>query len=120
MDLPGVEFFIISSSSIKDIFLIDPKLIFKSVQKCRVTNMFAAPTMIKLMVDSFDAERFDHTSMKTLNYGGAPMLVEDLKEAMTKLGPCLVQLYGQDESPMTITYLPHGDHVLDGSAEQMK
>jgi len=98
----------------------DPDLIFKSIQKYRVTNMFAAPTMIKLMVDSFDAERFDHTSMKALNYGGAPMLVEDLKEAMTKLGPCLVQLYGQGESPMTITYLPHGDHVLDGTAEQMK
>jgi acyl-CoA synthetase (AMP-forming)/AMP-acid ligase II len=98
----------------------DPELIFKAVQKYRVTNMFAAPTMIKLMVDSFDAERFDHSSMKALNYGGAPMLVEDLKEAMTKLGPCLVQLYGQAESPMTITNLSHRDHVLDGSAERMK
>jgi acyl-CoA synthetase (AMP-forming)/AMP-acid ligase II len=48
------------------------------------------------------------------------MLVEDLKEAMRKLGPCLVQLYGQAESPMTITYLPHRDHVLDGTAEQIK
>jgi acyl-CoA synthetase (AMP-forming)/AMP-acid ligase II len=98
----------------------DPELIFESIQKYRVTNMFAAPTMIKLMVDSFDAARFDHASMKALNYGGAPMLVEDLKQAMTTLGPCLVQLYGQGESPMTITYLPHRDHILDGSAAQMK
>ncbi|MCJ7684071.1 MAG: AMP-binding protein, partial [Desulfobacteraceae bacterium] len=56
----------------------------------------------------------------SLNYGGAPMLVEYLKAAMPKLGRCLVQLYGQAESPMTITYLPHADHVLDGPPEQMK
>jgi acyl-CoA synthetase (AMP-forming)/AMP-acid ligase II len=48
------------------------------------------------------------------------MLAEDLKAAMKKLGPCLVQLFGQAESPMTITYLPHGDHVLDGTPEQME
>jgi acyl-CoA synthetase (AMP-forming)/AMP-acid ligase II len=82
--------------------------------------MFAAPTMIKLMVESAAVDRYDHSSLKALNYGGAPMLVEDLKEAMMKLGPCLVQLYGQAESPMTITYLPHRDHVLDGTPEQMK
>ncbi|UCF57347.1 MAG: long-chain fatty acid--CoA ligase [Deltaproteobacteria bacterium] len=98
----------------------DPELIFKSIQQYRVTNMFAAPTMIKLMVESPEVDRYDHSSLKALNYGGAPMLVEDLKEAVTKLGPCLVQLYGQAESPMTITYLPHRDHILEGTPEQMK
>jgi len=98
----------------------DPDLIFHSIQNHRVTNMFAAPTMIKLMIESPAVDRYDHTSMKSLNYGGAPMLVEDLKEAMSKLGRCLVQLYGQAESPMTITYLPHCDHVLDGPPDQMK
>jgi len=48
------------------------------------------------------------------------MLVEDLMQAMAKLGPCLVQLYGQGESPMTITYLPHQDHVLAGDDKQVK
>jgi acyl-CoA synthetase (AMP-forming)/AMP-acid ligase II len=48
------------------------------------------------------------------------MLVEDLKTAMEKLGPCLVQLFGQAESPMTITYLSHRDHILEGTPKQMK
>jgi acyl-CoA synthetase (AMP-forming)/AMP-acid ligase II len=48
------------------------------------------------------------------------MLAEDLKQALAKLGPCLVQLFGQAESPMTITYLPQYDHVLEGTPEQMK
>jgi acyl-CoA synthetase (AMP-forming)/AMP-acid ligase II len=98
----------------------DPGLIFKTIQEYRITNMFAAPTMVKLMVDSPAVDRYDHSSLKCLNYGGGPMLVEDLKQAMEKLGPCLVQLFGQGESPMTITYLPHGDHVLYGTPEQMK
>lgn len=46
------------------------------------------------------------------------MYAEDLKRALQKLGPCLVQLYGQGESPMTITYLPPWDHVLEGTPEQ--
>jgi acyl-CoA synthetase (AMP-forming)/AMP-acid ligase II len=98
----------------------DPELIFKTIQEYRVTNMFAAPTMIKMMIQSPAVGRYDLRSLRSLNYGGAPMLVEDLKEAMAKLGTCMVQLFGQAESPMTITYLPHRDHVLDGSPEQMK
>jgi len=98
----------------------DAEEAFHSIQDYRVTNLFAAPTMVKLMVDSPAVDRYDHSSLRALNYGGAPMMVEDLKKAMEKLGDCLVQLFGQAESPMTITYLPHRDHVLDGTPEQMK
>jgi len=98
----------------------DPELVFKTIQDYRVTNIFAAPPMITLMIDSPAVDRYDHRSLKALNYGGAPMLVEDLKEAIAKLGPCLVQLFGQAESPMTITYLSHRDHILEGTPKQMK
>ena len=98
----------------------DPETVLRTIQEHRVTNMFAAPTMIKRLIDSPAIDRYDHSSLKYLNYGGAPMLVEDLIDAMRKLGRCLVQLYGQAESPMTITYLPHDDHVLDGDSDQMK
>ncbi len=98
----------------------DPELVFKTIEEYRITNMFAAPTMIKLMVDSPAVDRYDHSSLKSLNYGGAPMLVEDLKNDMVKLGPCLVQLFGQAESPMTITYLSHKDHVQEGTPKQME
>ena len=97
-----------------------PEQVLKTIETYRVTNMFAAPTMIKLLIDCPAINQYDHSSLKALNYGGAPMLVEDLMQAMQKLGPCLVQLYGQAESPMTITYLSHDDHVLDGDSDQMK
>jgi long-chain acyl-CoA synthetase len=38
-------------------------------------------------------------------YGGAPMYVEDARAALDRFGPCLAQIYGQGESPMTITTL---------------
>jgi len=98
----------------------DPALVFETIEKHRITNMFAAPTMIKLMVESPALEKYDLGSLRSLNYGGAPMLVEDLKDAMAKLGPCLVQLFGQAESPMTITCLSHKDHVPEGTPEQME
>lgn len=97
----------------------DPELVFETIETHRVTNMFAAPTMVKLMLDSPNLEQFDHSSLRSLNYGGGPMLVEDLTAAVKKLGPCLVQLFGQAESPMTITYLPQRDHMVDGSDEKM-
>ena len=98
----------------------DPEVVFKTIEKYRVTNMFVAPTMIKLMINHPAVTIYDHGSLRSLNYGGAPMLVEDLKEGIQKLGPCLVQLFGQGESPMTITYLPHRDHVLEGAEIQLK
>lgn len=95
----------------------DPELIFQSIEKYRVTNMFAAPTMIKMLIDHPAVDRYDLGSLRSLNYGGAPMMVEDLKKAIEKLGPCLVQLFGQGESPMTISYLPHWAHRTDTGPE---
>jgi acyl-CoA synthetase (AMP-forming)/AMP-acid ligase II len=97
----------------------NPELVFKTIEQYRVTNMFAAPTMINLMINSSMVDKYNHDSLKALNYGGAPMLVEDLKAAIAKLGPCLVQLFGQAESPMTITYLPHKNHIVEGTPEQI-
>jgi acyl-CoA synthetase (AMP-forming)/AMP-acid ligase II len=97
----------------------EPKVVFETIQEHRITNMFAAPTMVKLLVESPVLGDYDLSSMKCLNYGGGPMYVEDLKKAISRLGPCLVQLFGQGESPMTITYLPTRDHVAQGTPEQI-
>ncbi len=72
--------------------------------------MFAAPTMVNRWVRS-DAEltkaRLDH--LKVIVYGGAPMYAEDAEKALARFGPKLAQIYGQGESPMTITYLSRHD-----------
>lgn len=98
----------------------EPKVVCETIQKRKITNMFAAPTMVKLLVSWPEIDNYDLRSLKCLNYGGGPSYVEDLKEAIRKLPPCLVQLYGQGESPMTITYLRKEEHVLEGMEEQME
>jgi long-chain acyl-CoA synthetase len=64
---------------------------------------FAAPTMVKRLVESpaLRGASLDH--LKAIVYGGGPMYVEDAKAAFAALGPRLAQIYGQGESPMTIT-----------------
>ena len=98
----------------------EPKVVCETIQKRKITNMFAAPAMIKILVDWPEIDNYDLSSLKCLNYGGAPMYVEDLKKAVRKLGQCLVQLYGQVECPMTITYLRKEDHVLEGMKDEIE
>ena len=64
---------------------------------------FAAPTMVKRLVNdpALGAARLER--LTAIVYGGGPMSVEDAKAAFAALGPRLAQIYGQGESPMTIT-----------------
>jgi acyl-CoA synthetase (AMP-forming)/AMP-acid ligase II len=98
----------------------EPKAVFETIQRRKVTNMFVAPAMIKRLVTSPEIGRYDLSSVRCINYGGAPIYEEDLKEAVRKMGHVFVQLFGQAESPMTITYLPKEEHLLEGTEEQMK
>ncbi|MES2412481.1 MAG: AMP-binding protein [Pseudomonadota bacterium] len=66
---------------------------------------FAAPTMVKRLVDHISAAKADVSGFKTIVYGGGPMYAEDMKQALDVMGPCFAQIYGQGESPMTITAL---------------
>ena len=98
----------------------EPKIVFETIQKRKVTNVFMAPAMIKRLVASPEFGRYDLSSMKCINYGGAPIYEEDLKDAVRKWGPVFVQLFGQAESPMTISYLRKEEHLLEGNPEEMK
>jgi acyl-CoA synthetase (AMP-forming)/AMP-acid ligase II len=98
----------------------DPKVVFETIQRRRVTNMFMAPAMIKRLITSPEIDNCDLSSLKCVHYGGAPIYVEDLKTSVRKLGQVFVQLYGEAESPMTISYLRKEEHVIEGTEEQMK
>ncbi|MFZ0040027.1 MAG: AMP-binding protein, partial [Solirubrobacteraceae bacterium] len=70
-------------------------------------SMFAAPTMVRRIARVAPESR--DPAFRTLIWGGAPMYSADVREALTRLGPCLAQIYGQGESPMTITVLSATD-----------
>lgn len=53
----------------------------------------------------------DLSHLKTIIYGGAPMYMADLEDALEVFGPRLDQIYGQGETPMTITGLSKAEHA---------
>ena len=88
----------------------DPAEIFELLPHHPGTAFFAAPTMVKRLVEHPSVRDADLTNLKTIVYGGGPMYVADCKTARAVLGNKLVQIYGQGESPMTITVLSREDH----------
>lgn len=97
----------------------DPSEIASLLRSHRGCAFFAAPTIVTRLMNAGvigDAER---EGLKTIIYGGGPMYVEDSRRALDLFGLRLVQIYGQGESPMTITVLPRdlhadlGDGLLD-------
>ena len=85
----------------------EPEEIFRLLRAWPRTSMFAAPTMVKRLVEC--AADFDAGNIRTIIWGGAPMYVEDALAALDRFGPRLAQIYGQGESPMTITLLSKAD-----------
>lgn len=92
----------------------DPGEILRLAKDMRNISMFAAPTMVKRLVDSARAAGEDGDGIKTIVYGGGPMYVADIKAALGVFGPKFVQIYGQGESPMTITALSRSDIADSG------
>jgi long-chain acyl-CoA synthetase len=85
----------------------DAEEIFRLIGAWPRSSMFAAPTMIKRLVDH--PGDCDPAHIRTIVWGGAPMYVEDILRALDRFGPRFAQIYGQGESPMTITVLPKSD-----------
>jgi long-chain acyl-CoA synthetase len=65
----------------------------------------------RLAGDSAFVAAADLDHLKTIIYGGAPMYLADLEDALGVFGPRLAQIYGQGETPMTITALSKADHA---------
>ncbi len=68
-------------------------------------SLFAAPTMVKRLVEHVAATGCDVSGFKTIVYGGGPMYVEDIRKALDVMGNRFVQIFGQGECPMCITSL---------------
>ena len=88
----------------------DAEELFGLMDRWPNASLFAAPTMIVRLLASPAARR--SRPLKTICYGGAPMYVADALRAIDLFGgEHLYQLYGQGESPMTITGLAKEFHI---------
>ncbi len=90
---------------------VDGDEIAALLQRWPGMSFFAAPTMIKRLASDPAVAGADLSHLKTIIYGGAPMYLADLEHALAVFGPRLAQIYGQGETPMTITALSKADHA---------
>jgi long-chain acyl-CoA synthetase len=82
----------------------DIDTLLATVEQLRVSHIaFMAPTQIVKLLEDYQPGKHDLSSLRAICYGGAPIYVEQLKQAIDTFGPIFVQLYGQGEAPITIT-----------------
>jgi long-chain acyl-CoA synthetase len=87
----------------------------EAVERERVSQSILVPTMINLLIQSSELEKYDLSSLERLAYGGSPMapqLILRIREVLPKLK--LIQGYGLSETGF-LTGLQdheHMDHTL--------
>lgn len=95
---------------------VDPAELFDLGRALGPLSTFAAPTIVKRLVDHAEAQGMQPgdsaAAFKTIVYGGAPMYVADIVRALRVMGPRFVQIYGQGETPMVATALSR-HHLMD-------
>lgn len=77
----------------------------------RVTHAtFLSPTMLRRLVSVTEPDDDRIRSLRSIMVGGAPLHSDDLRRAQAVFGGIVHQMYGQGESPMTITAI-RGDEM---------
>ena len=71
----------------------------------RNASFFAAPTLVRRLVDAVQITGTRPSGLATICYGGGPMYRADIERALQVIGPHFTQIYGQGECPMTISVL---------------
>lgn len=90
---------------------LDGAELVRLLQRWPGMSFFAAPIMVKRLAADPSLAHADLSALRTIIYGGAPMYLADLEAALDTFGPRLAQIYGQGETPMTITGLSKADHA---------
>ena len=93
----------------------DPVPVMQAIQEHKVSNAVLVPTMINMLVNHPDFDKYDLSSLQTCIYGGSPMPEALMKLAMRKL-PSLhfYQVFGMTETGGFATMLRWRDHITDG------
>jgi long-chain acyl-CoA synthetase len=100
----------------------DPAEVVELAAHWRNASFFAAPTMVRRLVDHLLQSGRKPDGLATITYGGGPMYLADIQQALEVVGPHFAQIYGQGESPMTITVLPRdviNDHTHPRHRERL-
>lgn len=87
------------------------------IERLHVTNTSIVPTTLYHLLDAPERRKRDLSSLRYINYGGAPMSEQRLAQALTELGCRFTQGYGMTEiAGGSITYAGPNDHWSNAAA----
>ena len=92
-----------------------PYAVLDAIEKYAVTDLFLPPTVIYRLLEVLKEQPRDLSSLHYLIYGAAPMSVEKLRQALTAIGPVMMELYGQMEAPASVAFLRPDEHFVAGA-----
>lgn len=88
----------------------DPKQVLQIIQDEKITVLFAAPTMLNMLLQE-DLSQYELSSLRCCLYGAAPMAPALVRACKEKLGIDLIQAYGMTEMGPAITFLLDKDQL---------
>jgi long-chain acyl-CoA synthetase len=93
----------------------DPVLVMQAISEHKATNAVLVPTMINMLLNHPDFDRYDLSSLQTCVYGGSPMPEALMMQAMKKLPTWrFFQVFGMTETGGFATVLRWCDHLTSG------
>lgn len=98
----------------------DPALFLETVEKEKVTMSFLVPTMIYVLLDRPDLDKYDLSSLRNIIYGASAIAPDRLKQALNTFGPIFTQLFGQTEAPMMISSMSREEHIIADPEREKK
>jgi long-chain acyl-CoA synthetase len=84
----------------------DPEELIELIGHYPRLSFFLTPTMLRRLLDAPGIEEAKIDNLRSVLCGAAPVYVEDVKRAIARFGARFGIVYGQGESPCTITALP--------------
>ena len=91
--------------------IVDLQAMLKAIEEEKAEVMFLAPTVLNDLVNFPDLEKYDVSSMRTIQYGAAPMsmaLLKTMQEKMPSVG--FIGSYGATEMT-SVTFLYKNRHL---------
>lgn len=82
------------------------------IQAHRISTMTMVPTMLRMVMDHPEFDKFDFSSLRCLTYGASPMPVSLIERVIAAIpGVTFCQGYGMTETSPVLTVLVPADHV---------
>lgn len=91
----------------------------EAIQQHRIRKLVLVPATIRLLLQHPKAKETDFSSLAFIRYGGSPIPLQLLRDAVATFRCGFVQVYGMTETGGTGTYLPPEDHD-SGGTERMR